>query len=243
MFLNTPKTVSVLGISVLMSGMLFAAHTDDSSRLGQKCAQKTMHGLIQLIKRDHKGMRHSQGKVAKYIKQAVTLKSLDQRKLFLEAGIKALEAMNLNNGAVMIDTKVYQLEQSDRAYAIMVKSFGIEVFKKALDSVQVLPWGQGRANGFWNNRALFSALPFTTLQEENRAFAKAATQAYQDAYNCQESEETVALALQEYFEEGIDTCGKPLTGAAGLALELIAGKFGDRVGQFICGAHLFSPRN
>lgn len=241
MFLKSSKTISVLGISVLMSGMLFAAHTDDSSRLGQKCAQKTMHGLIQLIKRDDKGMRHSQGKVASYIKQAVTLKSLDQRKLFLEAGIKALEGMNLNNDAIMIGTKVYQLDQSDRAYAILVKTFGIEVFKKALDSISVLPWGQGRARG-WNNRALFSGLPFTTLQEECKAFAKAVTQAYKDAYNCQESEETIALALQEHFEEGFPT-KKKLSGAAALALELIEGKFGTRVGEFVCGAHLFAPLN
>lgn len=251
MFSNSSKITVIVSLGVLMSGMLLANDPINPQRLGRECAQLTMKGLVQLIKHntslfrdsEDKGILNTQRKVMSCIEKAVSLKSLDQRKLFLEAGIQALQEMNFVLSDTMIDTPlpgdVYfvHLEPGDKAYAGLAKYFGIIVFKKALDSLHAMPWGQGRGS---RNRALFSGLPFTSKHETYRAFARAATLAYRDAYNIVESEDAVAANLECYFESENEI---RWLGASLLALELIEGQFGDRVAAFVCAAHLFAPMN
>jgi hypothetical protein len=211
-----------------MSCMLLAAHTDDPSQLGQKLVKKTMDALIRLIEGDEIGMLRCQADVARYVRQAGALERLDQRESFLKACIEALEGENPNHWSP-------QLKQSDRAYAIFVKTFGIEVFKKALDLVSEMPWSRKQWAKRSNRGLLF---PFMTVEEECRAAAKAAVEAYKHAYNCEESEESVALALWELYVSDFDKSKIPL-GAGGLVLEVIVSDFGYTVNEFFRGALLF----
>ncbi len=224
---------------MLTSGMLAIVNPTPAD-LGRACAELTITGIVRLIKEDYEGMRHSQSRLMDCVKQAMNFKTAEQKRLFLEAGITSLQAKEMSDcfdcPGVQMLSSMRGLDQLNHAYASLCRYLGIEVFKKALTSLDVMPWGQAYHRG---QRFLFSGLPFTTKREEFRAFAKAATYAYRDAYNIEESEEAVLQQLEDsYYNDGCPHCDMQLLGSTKLALDL---NFKSSVAEFVIGAHLFAP--
>ena len=236
--IHSSLKTTIFFLSIVSSGLLSAV---SPAKLGRECVQATMTGLVQLIKHDHYDMSLTQARVRNCVSQAIYLNELEGRRQFLEAGIAALESMDLAAGTFIDDSrsflpKVYHLDSAERAYASLCKHFGIEVFKEVLQRLSI-----GSLMPFPACRTLFSGLPFMSKQRTYEAFARAAVLAHFDvdglARNVEVAVKSVARELYDVIELGYELM---ISDYAKLAMQLIHGEFGDHVAAFVCGAKLFA---
>ncbi len=211
-------------VASFASSSLFA--DADAAELGLYIATDTVIGLKLVIQNDNLYASRLQSALAEQVRAAKSLKSANQRKRFLEAGINALYGISFSEE---VGFDHYQVLE-----ATFIKFVGIEILQKTYNRLSTISGCP--------QQALFSRLPFDSREESFRAFARAAINACQAVGEpCPYSVNRIVGYVYDYarlssYEQHCDI-GRPVP--AQIVIDLIFGQFGDKVAEFLIGARVF----
>lgn len=240
---------SVACMVMLLSGNVDYARAKTArtaEELGRSCAEHTLWGLTAVIKHNSEGMLANQQAVKACVEKAVTLEERNERELFLKSMIERLDSWNISTVITDGFGRSYDLNAYQQGHVALLKFIGIDIFYRALRSLDTLSWGELHPSinaecGSQGQRVLFSEIylplerTFNMLHSYTIASIKAC---HEVGLPCNEVENEVAERIMYYdFGPRIDV----VPHAAMLAVELIFGRFGDNVTSFLCGANLFAP--
>lgn len=232
--------IAVCVATLASTGLVLAT---DPYLLGWECAKNTIWGIRALVNGSgKKTVSYFQQIVSNCVSEVKELKDEQERRSFLESGRRALQEETFQwqpdifSGWLQIEPS-YSLEHNRRQAQIsMAKFAGIEILSKVLTRLDSVMLHEPL-------EPLFTGLPFESRNEMIRAFVRAAIRACREA-NCLEldteesiywSEDSIVNCIDHYNPE-LNTLPTP----ARLAIDFMYGDFGDKIAEFVYGAHLFA---